>query len=91
MLDLIKSYYITKIVFTYVNEEQKLKIIKYTKKVQKEIDISILNYKFFKEKYIIYESKQNGKEYNKLQKLIFEGEYLHGERNGKGKEYDEGK
>ena len=28
-----------------------------------------------------------GKEYNNS-KLIFEGEYLNGKRNGKGKEYD---
>ena len=39
---------------------------------------------------IIYELK-NGKgkvkEYNKYGKLIFEGEYLNGKRNGKGKEY----
>jgi len=27
------------------------------------------------------------KEYNNSKKLIFEGEYLNGKRNGKGKEY----
>ena len=36
---------------------------------------------------------KNGKgyinEYNSLGKLIFEGEYLNGERNGKGKEYSD--
>ena len=32
-----------------------------------------------------------GKEYNEFNELIFEGEYLNGERNGKGKEYDDGK
>ena len=28
-----------------------------------------------------------GKEYNRNGKLIFEGEYLNGKSNGKGKEY----
>ena len=87
MLGLINSYYITKIVFSYANEGQKLKIVKYTKKLQKDLDITILNYKLFKGKYIIFETKRNGKEYNKYDKLVFEGEYLNGERNGKGKEY----
>ena len=87
MLDLIKSHYITKIVFSYANEGQKLKIVKYTKNLQKDIDISLLNYKLFKGKYIKYETNIIGKEFDKYDKLIFEGEYLHGERNGKGKEY----
>ena len=87
MLNLINSYFITKIVFTYVNEGQKLKICKHTKSLQKEIDISLLNYKLFKGKYLIYETKGFGKEYNKYDKLVFEGGYLNGERNGQGKEY----
>ena len=32
-----------------------------------------------------------GKEYDSYDKLIFEGEYLNGKRNGKGKEYYNGK
>ena len=41
-------------------------------------------------KYIIYESNRIGKEYYcKYDKLKFECEYLNGERNGKGKEYDD--
>ena len=58
MLGLINSYYITKIVFSYANEGQKLKIVKYTKNLQKDLDITILNYKLFKGKYIIYEKKE---------------------------------
>ena len=87
MLDLIKSFYITKIIFSYVNEGKKLKIVKYTKNLQKNIDIGIINYKLFKGKYIIYEPNRIGKEYNKNDNLIFECEYLNGKRNGKGKEY----
>ena len=40
---------------------------------------------------IIYEIKNGAgiiKEYNYKDKLIFEGEYLNGKRNGKGKEYN---
>ena len=41
--------------------------------------------------YIIYEVNRKGKEYlGENDYLIFEGEYLNGKRNGKGKEYDLG-
>ena len=71
-----------------MDEKQKLKIIKYNKSLQKNININIINYKFFTGKYIIYQSKRIGKEYiGKDNILIYEGEYLNGERNGKGKEF----
>ena len=89
MLKNIKSLYFIRIVFSYVDEEKKLKIIKYNKSLQKIINISIINYKFFTGKYIIYESNKKGKEYNVYDQIVFEGEYLNGERNGKGKEYNE--
>ena len=91
MLDLIKSYYFTKTFFSYVDERQKLKIVKCTKSLQKRLDITLLNYKFFKGKYIIYENETNrkGREYDQNDILVYEGEYLNGERNGKGKEYHE--
>ena len=88
MLKNIKSYYIVKIVFLYVYEKQKLKIVKYNKSLQKNIDISIANYKHFSGRYIIYESNRIGKEYFASNDILyFVGEYLNGERNGKGKEY----
>ena len=68
-----------------------IKIIKYNKCFQKDINISIINYKYLSGRYIIYESNGFGKEYKGFNdSLIFEGEYLNGERNGKGKEYDYG-
>ena len=89
MLKNIKSSYFNSIIFSYIDERQKLKIIKCNKNLQKNMNISIINYKFFSGKYIIYESNGIGKEYNGYDdKLIFEGEYLNGERNGKGKEFD---
>jgi len=93
MLKNIKSIYFIQILFSHVYEGQKLKILKYNISLQKNIDISIINYKHFKGKYLIYESNGIGKEYNGYDNnLIFEGEYLNGKRNGKGKEYyDNGK
>ena len=92
MLKNIKSTYFVKILFLYMDEKQKLKLIKYSKSLQKSIDINIINYKYFSRKYIIYETNRIGKEYYRLFNtdddfLIFEGEYLNGQRNGKGKAY----
>ena len=90
MLKNIKSSYIARIVFSFVEEKQKLKIIKINKRLQKILHINIINYKHFKGKYIIYESDEYGKEYIGYDdKLLFEGEYYHGERNGNGKEFDD--
>ena len=87
MLKNIKSSYIIKIIFFYVDEGKKLKLIKYNKNFQKYINITIINYKHFTGRYIIYESNKKGKEYNYCDTLRFEGEYLNGKRNGKGKEF----
>ena len=86
----IKSKFINKIIFSNVNERIKLKIIKYNKKLQKKLDINIINYKHFLGKYIVYETKNKGKEYDFGDNLIYSGEYLNGERHGKGKEYIKG-
>ena len=89
MLENIKSVYFLKIVFSFVEERQKLEIIKYNKRLQDIIDINLVNYMFLSGKYLIYESNNMGKEYDgHNDELIFEGEYINGERNGKGKEYD---
>ena len=64
-----------------------MELVKYNKKLQKKLNITINNYIHFTGKYIIYESKEKGKEYKK-DNLIYEGEYLNGKRNGKGKEFE---
>ena len=90
MLKNIKSSYFNAKIFSYIEERQKLKIIKCNKNLQKNMNISIINYKLFTGKYIIYESNGIGKEYlGNNDRLIFEGQYLNGKKNGKGKEYDE--
>ena len=88
MLKNIKSIYFIRILFSHINEKQKLKVVKYNKNFKKYIDISIIYYKFFSGRYIIYESNGIGKEYYGYDdKLLFEGEYLNCKRNGKGKNY----
>ena len=84
----IKSLYIVKKIFTFLDENKKLEMIVYNKKLQKMNLINIEDYKIKSGKYKIGEKNGKGKEYiiNK-NILIFEGEYLNGERNGKGKEY----
>ena len=89
MLKNVKSIYFIQKIFSFVNDYPKLKLVKYNKSIQKNINISIINYIHFRGKYIIYESKGRGKEYDSYNdSLVYEGEYLNGERNGRGKEYN---
>ena len=88
MLGNIKSTYIIKYLFAFIDDRRKLKMLRYNKSVQNRIDINIMNYKRFANKYIIKEENII-KEYNIYNdELIFEGEYLNGKRNVKGKEYN---
>ena len=73
----IESKYILKGIFFFLNEKQKLKMITYNKNDNIELEI--------------IDGKGKGKEYYDNGNIQFEGEYLNGERNGKGKEYDFGK
>ena len=83
-LNNIKSKYFMIFIFSYLNEKRKLEVIKYNKNIQNMLDIKLINYKFYKGKYIIHELNGKVKEYNKYADNIeYEGEYL----NGKGKEY----
>ena len=87
MLKKLTSIFISKKIFTYIDERKKLKI-KYNKNLQKINIITLINYKLLSGKYV--GNEQNGivKEYNSYtDDLIYEGEYLNGKRHGKGKEY----
>ena len=91
MLDNIKSRYLAKLIISYLYERVKLDIIKYNKTLQYLMNINLINYKYYSGKYIIYETKDKGKEYYHINdefKLIFEGEFLNGKKKGKGKEYN---
>ena len=91
MLTNIKSSYLIKFIFSYIKEKQKLEMIKYNLTLQKSIDISLMNYRYFTGKIVVYnESKQITQEYlGYSDVLVFEGEYKNGKRNGKGKEFVE--
>ena len=59
----------------------------HNKKLQKILNISILDYRRISGRFIEGEINGIGKEYNPLGNIIYEGSYLNGKRNGKGKEY----
>ena len=70
----IKSTFILTKVFSIIDEQRKLDLIKYNKRLQHKININNLNYKLFGGKYIIYETKEKGREYDGCSnKLIYEG------------------
>ncbi|MBQ8692108.1 MAG: hypothetical protein IJ520_03085, partial [Synergistaceae bacterium] len=84
MLKKIKSFYFIKLIYTFVDEAQKLKLVKYNKSMQKNLNVNIINYMHFKGRYIIYgQSNGEGKEYA-TSGLYFVGNYLNGKRHGKG-------
>jgi len=90
----IKCLYTLKEIFSLVITNRKMNIIIYNKELQEKIGIDIEDYKQKSGKYKIGKrvGKRIGKgaEYTQSKnKLIFEGEYLNGKRNGKGKEYSE--
>ena len=87
MLKKIISTYFKNIIFSFINEETKLKLIKYNKNLQNYMNIDLNNYILFSKRYLLYRTKTEGKEYDWKGRLIFEGEYLKGKRNGK--EYNE--
>ena len=65
-----------------------MKIFKYNKHLKKELNLKIIDYRRRSGKYIIYRENGKGREYNAYtEDLIYEGEFLNGERNGKGIEF----
>ena len=113
MWKMIKSIYRKVFILSYIDERRKLKLIKYNKNLQNYMNISLINYMLFSEKYIIkldngitriynafddellYEggfsnNKLNGygKIFDDEGRILFEGEFLNNKKNGKGKEYN---
>ena len=93
ILKSVKSKYILEIIFSKLNEKKKLRMIIYNKNFQKKLGININDYKTLSGKLFVGEKNGIGKEYViETNKLLFEGNYLNGKRNGKGKVYwDNGK
>ena len=86
MLTNIQSIYFYKIIFSYISERLKLKMIAHNKNLQGIMNINLFNYKTFSGKYFIGE--KNGK--RKLYKLstnilLYEGIYKNGKKMEKGK------
>ncbi len=90
MLENIKSSFILKNIFSFMEEKPKLYFLKYNKIIQKKLKITVIDYKRLSPKYIIFEGKGKGEEYDINDNLLFRGEYMNAKRNGKGKEYDDG-
>ena len=84
----IKTIFFIKHLFSFINDTIKLKLVRYNKNLQNKLSINIIDYQILSGRYIIYEAKDKGKEYMCFNDIvIYEGEYLNGKRNGKGKEY----
>ena len=87
-LNIIRSKYILQHIFNYLERHKKLILSNYNKALQYKLKLSIEDYKYETNIIKICGFKWYGKEYNKFsKKLIFEGNYLNGEKNGKGIEY----
>ena len=90
MTNIIKNINILFNIFSKIGEKKKLNLIKFNKSLQNKLCINLINYKFMSGKYKIFENNEKGKEYDGFSGiLLFEGEYLNGKRNGKGKEYND--
>ena len=61
MLEIIKSIYFIKNLFSYVHKYRKLKIINYNKILQNSLNLNIIDYRILSGKYVIYETKEKGK------------------------------
>ncbi len=62
MLKNIKTSQFIDLLFSFIDEIQKLKLIKHNKNLQKYLNINIINYKYFCKRYVIYESNGTAKE-----------------------------
>ena len=83
----IKSTFILKKIFSILDENIKLNMIKYNKNYQKLFGFNIEYYKEISGRYMVGDRNGKGEEYDFDNIKIFEGEYLNGLKNGKGKEY----
>ena len=83
---LVKSFFILKKIFSHLNDRIKLKMFVHNTKLQRTYGFNLDYYKNSSGKYRKLDKDGNGKEYDfKTNKLIFEGQYKHGKKNGIGK------
>ena len=85
----VKSNYIFKLIFSFLEEKEKLNILKYNKLYQKQCSKTIDDYKNISGRYKKDGINGLGAEYLLNKKiLIFKGEYLNGKRSGYGREFE---
>ena len=85
----IKSLFILKKIFVNLELKIKLNVIIYNKNIQSKFNLNIIDYKRLSGKYKV---EKNDKIYlynSYNHRLLFEGQYSKGRKNGKGKEYNE--
>ena len=58
MLKGIKSNYLIQYIFFLLNQNRKLKLVKYNKNLQNKLTINLDDYKNLSRKYIIYEKNE---------------------------------
>ena len=85
----VKSKVILKKIILFLNERQKLNLIKHNKEYLYSLNIDIEDFKNISGKIKIPGMNGYCKVYDlKTNKLIFEGQYLNEKKNGKGREYN---
>ena len=88
-INLIISKKLIHNIFSLINKKTKLYLIMYNKKFQKLFGINIEIYKEISGKYLIKDKNGNDKVYTlDTKRLLFEGKYLNGKKNGIGKDFD---
>ena len=86
----IDSSYIIKKIFSFLKPKRKLKIVLINKRIKKKLEIDIKDYRSISRRYRLGDKNGKGEEHLiENDKLIFEGEYKNGKREGYGKEYYE--
>ena len=66
MLKGIKSNYLIQYIFSLLNQNRKLKLVKYNKNLQNNLTINLDDYKNLSRKYIIYEKNEKKKNINMI-------------------------
>ena len=81
---------IIELIFSFLLDRKKLRIINYNRKLQNLIKVNIEDYKKRCGRFKVGKRNGKGREYSlATHNWLFEGEYLNGKRNGKGKYYYE--
>ena len=89
MLKKIKSTFILKSIFLYIEDKRKLNFIKYNKNMQRKLKFNLVDYQRYSGLLKLEEDNKIKIYNNYTHKKLFEGYFGNGKRNGIGKEYNE--